>query len=107
MGDFEDLYRRAEERAREAGPEAVAELDNLKRRFTFASQVVQRRLELGLTQEELAQSSGLDQAEISRIEHGRLNLTFDTMSVLLRALGVEVCVQEHCETQDSRELVHV
>lgn len=102
MGDFEDFYRRSEERARQAGPEAAAEFDNLKRRFTFASQLVKRRLELGLTQKQLAERSGVHQSDISRTEHGRSNLTFDTMSDLLRALGVEVCVQEHCDADMSR-----
>jgi transcriptional regulator with XRE-family HTH domain len=43
-----------------------------------------------MTQPELAKASGIQQAEISRIETGRANPTIDTVTRLTRALGTHL-----------------
>lgn len=43
-----------------------------------------------LTQKQLAEQTGIDQAEISRIERGQANPTTATLGALTRALGVDV-----------------
>lgn len=48
----------------------------------------ERRLELGLTQEELANDSGLHQRWISNVECGWRNLTLESVHRLARALGL-------------------
>ena len=96
MGEFEDFYRRVEEHAAAEGPEAQAELEELKRRFTFACQVAQKRLSQNLTQKQLAEVSGLSQADVSRIERGLANPTLDTLGAIAQALNVQVCLQEQC-----------
>lgn len=48
-----------------------------------------RRLALGLSQEELGLRIGADQAYVSRIEGGRINLTLDTVDALAKALETD------------------
>ncbi len=59
--------------------------------------IIERRKTLQLCQKDLAAASGIDQADISRIEHGRANPTFGTLNALARALGWHVCLAEACE----------
>jgi len=52
----------------------------------------ERRIELGWTQAELAEHAGVSQADISRIENGRLDARWSTthrLSSALEAPGVE------------------
>jgi len=48
-----------------------------------------RRRVLGLSQEELGLRIGADQAYMSRIEGGRINLTLDTIDALAKALETD------------------
>ena len=48
----------------------------------------ERRIELGWTQAELAKRSGIPQADISRIENGRLDARWSTIQRLSAALAV-------------------
>ncbi|MFT3771167.1 MAG: helix-turn-helix transcriptional regulator [Minicystis sp.] len=52
--------------------------------------IQQRRLTLGLTQTELARRLSIGPANIHRIEHGKQNLTIDTLCRLAEALGTTV-----------------
>ena len=72
------------------GPQAVAELEALRLRFSLARQLAAQRRALNLTQKQLAHRTGIDQAEISRIERGQANPTTATLGTLTRALGVDV-----------------
>ena len=45
---------------------------------------------VGMTQEELSKRTGIKQGNIARIECGRYNFTFDTLSVLAGAIGWKV-----------------
>ena len=45
------------------------------------------RVELGINQKELAKLSGVDQADISRIEAGKGNPTFKKVEKLFKAMG--------------------
>lgn len=58
--------------------------------LAFARELSCARKERKITQTELAEVSGVDQAEISRIENGRANPTLDTVSRLAAALGKEI-----------------
>jgi len=96
--DFDNLVRQVRDEASAEGPEAVAELDTLHERYRLAREVFTRRSALGLTQQQLAERSGLHQSVISRVEQGRLNPTFDTLSALAKAMGVHVCLTDVCES---------
>ncbi len=57
--------------------------------YRLAVQVMERRELLGLTQTELAQKTGIDQGDISRIERGSIFLNEKTLLRLADALGAE------------------
>lgn len=44
----------------------------------------------GITQPELAKLSGVQQGNISRIEGGKYNSTFDTLTMLASAMGKKI-----------------
>ena len=52
-----------------------------------------RRKALGLTQQELAEKTGIDQAVISRIESGRANPTLGTLDALAEGVGAYLMVK--------------
>ena len=97
MTDFNDFYSDLREEAAAEGPQALAEFEALEERYRLARTVIERRKTLRLSQKDLATASGIDQADISRIEHGRANPTFGTLNALARALGWHVCLAEACE----------
>jgi transcriptional regulator with XRE-family HTH domain len=63
---------------------------NLSARKTFASNVRRVRLRLGLTQEELADRSGLHRTYVGSVERGERNISIDNMERLAGALDAEV-----------------
>lgn len=87
---FRDFMREVEAEAVREGPEAVAELEALDAHFRLAGDLLALRRERGLTQRELAEKSGIQQSEISRIEAGKANPTMQTVTVLARQLSAEV-----------------
>lgn len=90
MATFDDFMTRLEAEARAEGPHAVAELEAFRLHFSLARQLAAQRRELHITQKQLAEMTGIDQAEISRIERGQANPTTATLGALTRALGVDV-----------------
>ena len=56
-------------------------------------QLKERREALGVTQEMLADISGVSLRAIKQFESGKGNPTLDTLSKLSEALGLEVCLQ--------------
>jgi transcriptional regulator with XRE-family HTH domain len=61
---------------------------DVKRRFGRA--VRARRSELEISQEELALRIGADQAYVSRIEAGQMNVTLETVEQIAGALDSDV-----------------
>ncbi|MEP7221901.1 MAG: helix-turn-helix transcriptional regulator [Novosphingobium sp.] len=49
-----------------------------------------RRHELGMSQEGLAHTAGLDRSYLGRIERGEHNLTFVSLIKIARAMGCDV-----------------
>lgn len=66
---------------------------------------LQRRKELGLTQEQLGERVGVTKSEISKIENGR-EITFATIRKLSDALGVEVNVKLKPKDAVSPDVIH-
>ena len=58
-------------------------------RLTFGGNVRRRRLELGLSQAELADRAGIHRAYLSTVENGKRNVSIDNISRLAFALEVE------------------
>ena len=86
--DFRNLIEDIEAEAKAGGSEA--ELRELRREFSIASQLMTLRHEKKLTQKQLAKASGIPQSEISRIETGEANPTYATLSALAEPFGVQV-----------------
>lgn len=61
--------------------------------FGLGDILAQRRLELNLSQVQLAKRSGLTQEDISRLERGNGNPTLFTIKKLLGALQLKLAVQ--------------
>lgn len=90
MTSFDEFYAELEAEAEAEGPKAVAELRAFELHFSLARQLGEQRRAQHLTQTQLAELTGIDQAEISRIERGQSNPTTATLGALTRALGVDV-----------------
>ncbi|WP_439525273.1 helix-turn-helix domain-containing protein [Marivita sp.] len=60
----------------------------IKKRFGFA--VKEQRKKLNVSQEELAMRIGADQAYVSRVEAGQINVTLETAELIATALSVEL-----------------
>jgi DNA-binding XRE family transcriptional regulator len=88
--DFQDLIADIEAEAKAEGPAAEAELRELRREFSIASQLATLRREQKLTQKQLAERSGIPQSEISRIETGDANPTYATLSAIAEPFGARV-----------------
>ena len=67
--------------------------DLLSQQYQIASQILAARKQRNLTQLELAQLSGVQQADISRIENGQSFPTTETLAKLLQALQAKVKIE--------------
>jgi ribosome-binding protein aMBF1 (putative translation factor) len=85
--DLDDFLDELWAEACQEGPDAVREVAFAEVRARLSNQFLLARHDRGLTQAQLAEESGIDQAEISRIEAGQGNPTLKTLSSLAYALG--------------------
>ena len=84
---FEELERRI-------GPfEPVQDLDASIFRAVIAHKLGVAREDAGLTQAELAEKLGMDQASISSIESGDGEMTLETLGRMAKALGLRVTLE--------------
>ena len=67
--------------------------------FGLGETVANRRTELHLSQIQLAKNTGVSQADISRIECGKGNPTFDTLKKIFAALQLQMTF--HAKTPNS------
>jgi DNA-binding XRE family transcriptional regulator len=89
MSDFDQLINDIEQEAAAEGPEAVAALRSLDSQLHIAGQLLALRHRRGLTQRRLSELSGVQQADISRIESGETQPMTVTAKRLADALGVD------------------
>lgn len=87
MTEYSDVVKARRARM---SPEGHEQAKVFKRGATIASDVLALRLARGWTQSDLAEHSGIDQADISRIERGLANATETTLGRLADALGAEL-----------------
>ena len=73
-------------------PDFAAEYDALEAQYSFAKQVIAARIKEGLTQAELAARVGTSQANISKLEHGGLNPSFEMAQRVADGLGKKLRV---------------
>lgn len=65
-----------------------------KGEMSLAIQVQNRRNQLGLSQQELAEFSGCGRILISQIENGKETIRYDKLLQILDALGLEMEIRE-------------
>ncbi len=70
-------------------PERIAFENELKADI-LAHQFKELRKKKNLTQEQLAEITGIEKGQISRIENGKYNLTLATINKIATALGAKV-----------------
>ena len=67
--------------------------DVVKKRQAIISNIVEIRLEKGLSQMELAKRTGMHRSNICRIESGRHNISIDTLIRIFDALGKNILIE--------------
>lgn len=75
-------------------PEAREQAKVFEEAYDLAVQLMELREKHGLTQAELAERCGIDQADISRIERGSTSPTARTLQRIADALGADVRLVE-------------
>ena len=60
-------------------------------RARFARNLKLRRIELGLSQEEVASASGLHRTYVGGVERGERNVSIDNMEQLAHAVRLDAC----------------
>ncbi len=66
------------------------EYENLKARYEIISAIINARIELNITQEELAKKTGTTKSNISRLESGNYNPSVDFLSKIAKGLDKEL-----------------
>ena len=71
-------------------PEFKAEYDALEPEFSIMQAIIDARKESGMTQKELAEKTGITQADISRLEKGNANPSLRTLQRLAAGMNMRV-----------------
>jgi len=80
-----DYNRHVEEQLKD--PEFAAEWERQRPEREYIKAIIAARLELNLTQKELAAKTGIRQSNISRIENGNSSPTVATLQQLASGMG--------------------
>jgi DNA-binding transcriptional regulator YiaG len=99
---LDDYIQEVRERYAE---EQRAHLDAEMRRFDLAGQLLSLRLDADVTQQQLAERSGISQADISRYERGLGNPTSATIDMLAVALGAHLELVRNSQPAERAEPV--
>jgi len=89
---FDDFMRYVEAEARGEGQQAVDQLEAFREYFRLAREIIEARKAKGLSQHQLAKRCGIHQSEISDIERGRANPTFQTLQMVARQLNRRIAL---------------
>lgn len=71
-------------------PEFRKEYDALESEFDIIQAMIDARKQSGLTQKELAERTGINQADISKLENGTANPSIRTLRRLADGMGMKV-----------------
>ena len=74
-------------------PEFIKEWDALEPEYQVIRAILNNRKEQGLTQKELAEITGINQADISRLEKGLANPSLSTLKKLASALNMHLKIE--------------
>lgn len=87
---FKEFWQELTDEVAAQGPEAVAAFEQMAHRYRLGGQLSVARARKKITQKQLADLTGIDQAEISRIERGAVNATTDTLIRVGSHLGLQL-----------------
>ena len=73
-------------------PEIRKEMERLEPEFAIVRAIIDARNKAGLTQEELSKRSGINQANISKLENGNANPSISTLQKLAKGLGKKLVI---------------
>jgi DNA-binding XRE family transcriptional regulator len=91
---LKQFMKKLEIRAQAAGPKHVQTLRALRSHYRkLGAELAEERKRLGLSQETLARATGIDQAEISRIERDLVDPRLGTYRKLLDGMGLSLRVE--------------
>ena len=65
-------------------------MDRYEERKRIGTRIAELRTGKGMTQDELAEASGLQQSNLARVESGRYSTRLDTLAAIAAALGYTV-----------------
>lgn len=88
MRKFDDFF--AEQMA---DPEFKKEYDNLKPEFDIIRAIVDSRISQHLTQKQLAERTGINQADISKLENGTRNPSINLLKRLADGMGMRLKIE--------------
>ena len=86
-------------------PEIRAEWDALEPEFTIIQAIIDARKNTGLTQKQLSELTGIDQADISRLENGNANQSLNTLKRLAAAMGMTLKIEFMPSIREDKEAV--
>lgn len=70
-----------------------AEYESLDAEFSIIQAMLDARKASGMTQKQLAEATGINQADISRLERGTANPSLRTLQRLAAGMGMQLKVQ--------------
>lgn len=88
---MEDLATLKQELLKDS--EVKAEYDKLAPKYKLISELIAARHKAGLSQKELAEKVGTQQASISRLEAGNINPSLGFLEKVADAIGAKLTVQ--------------
>ncbi len=80
-------------KAQMKNPAFKAEYEALEPEFAIIQAMIDARKSTGMTQEQLAQRTGIAQADISKLENGNANPSLKTMQRLASGMGMRLKVE--------------
>jgi len=88
-------------------PEVRAEYDALKPEYAMIRSIIKRRIQLKMSQAQLARIVGTQQPAISRLEKGDQNTRISTLFKVANALDLDVTVKARRNGNQARTKTHV
>ena len=91
MTKFEEYLR-----GQMANPEFKKEYDALEPEFEIIQAMIDARKSTGITQKQLAERTGINQGDISKLENGNANPSIKTLQRLAAGMGKKLKVEFVC-----------
>ena len=88
MSGYQDFKKKALE-----NPAVRAEYDRLAAEYAIKQAVIDARQASGLTQQQLAARTGINQADISKLENGSANPSLRTLQRLAAGMGMNLRIE--------------